>query len=124
MIEVVAAVIVRDEKYLIAKKPARKGGAWEFPGGKVEVGETFGAALEREIQEELGVEIQAHQVLASIAVLIKDQSYRIHFMSAKLISDRFKLTEHQSIKWVSSEELQMTAMSSADLEFVKHIKGL
>ncbi len=124
MIEVVAAVILHDEKYLIAQKPGDKGGVWEFPGGKVEVGETLGAALVREIQEELGVEIEVHEVLTSVTALIKGQSYRIHFMSANLISDKFILAEHQSIKWVSSGELQTTAMSSADVEFVKHIKGL
>ena len=124
MINVVAAVILRNGKYLIAQKPAKKGGNWEFPGGKVEINENLTCALIREIHEELGVKIRTYEVLDTIEIQTNGQSYRIHFISAELIDDRFILSEHQALKWVDIDGLLDAEMSSADLEFVKHIRGL
>jgi (d)CTP diphosphatase len=123
MIDVVAAVIQKNGKYLVAQKPFSKGGDWEFPGGKVEAGESLSQALVREIQEELGVILRPLDVVAVFPVTIKGKSYNIYFMSATLLSSDFKLLEHQSYQWVTKEELSGLEMSLADLEFVKHIKS-
>lgn len=121
MIDVVAAVIVRDQKYLVAQRPDSKGGQWEFPGGKVESEETMAYALTREIQEELGVRILVGDCLNRFSTQVLGQTYLVHFFAASLLTDTFKLFEHQAIQWASSTELLKLAMSSADSEFVKHI---
>lgn len=124
MIDVVAAVVKNNEKYLIAQKSLKKGGEWEFPGGKVEPGETLVQALTREIAEELGVAIEPSVVLATIPATIKGQTYRIHFMAAILINDQFQLAEHQAVQWATIQEMESIHMSSADLAFVEHIRSL
>lgn len=121
MIDVVAAVIKADGRYLVAQKPAVKGGDWEFPGGKVEPGETIAQALVREIDEELGVAIKPQEVIAIFPVVAKSKTYKIHFMAAHLITTTFQLNEHQAIKWVTPQEMNVIPMSKADLDFVKHI---
>ena len=67
MIDVVAAVIKKDNKYLIAQRNRNKHFAfhWEFPGGKVDNGETFKIALQREIKEELSIDIKIYQKVSS-----------------------------------------------------------
>ena len=121
MIDVVAVVIQKDGKYLVAQKPVSKGGDWEFPGGKVEAGESLAQALVREIREELGVEVQPQDVLAAHSIVIQGKTYNIHFISATLLSSDFKLLEHQAHRWVTKAQLKAIPMSVADLEFVKHI---
>jgi len=122
MIDVVAAVVQKDGKYLVAHRPADKGGEWEFPGGKVEKGETFFDALIREIKEELGVPIKPIRILSSYPKDIRGQTYSIHFVSATLASEEFVLTEHQACQWLDLDEMIQLPMSSVDKEFVKQLR--
>ncbi len=123
MIDVVAAVIEVGGRYLVAQKSVAKGGEWEFPGGKVEPGETLAQALLREIDEELGVAIKPREVIAIFPITIKNRTYKIHFMSATLLTSTFGLTEHQAVKWVTPREMDIISMSEADIDFVKHISA-
>lgn len=118
MIEVVAAVIKRNGLYLVAQRPVAKGGDWEFPGGKVEPGETLLVALIREIREEMGVEIQPGQVLMSLPKNIHGKMYMIHFIAAELLNEDIQLSEHQSFQWLSLGDIKKLTMSSVDIEFV------
>ncbi|MBL7555694.1 MAG: NUDIX domain-containing protein [Bdellovibrionaceae bacterium] len=123
MIDVVAAVVEKDGKYLIAHRPVSKGGEWEFPGGKVEKGETFFEALIREIKEELSVPIKPIRILSSYPKEIRGQTYSIHFVAATLGSEEFVLTEHQSCQWLDLNEIKLLPMSSVDKEFVKQLRA-
>lgn len=124
MIDVVAAVIKNRGRYLVAQKPISKGSEWEFPGGKVEHDETFENALVREIREELGVVVKPLKILASFVTSVKTKTYQIHFISARLLTHTFDLSEHQTYQWVTKNDLGHLKMSSANLDFVKHISTL
>ncbi len=123
MIDVVAAVVEKDGRYLMAHRPVNKGGEWEFPGGKVEKGETFFEALIREIKEELSVPIKPIRILSSYPKEIRGQTYSIHFVAATLGSEEFVLTEHQSCQWLDLNEIKQLPMSAVDKEFVKQLRA-
>lgn len=122
MIDVVAAVVEKEGKYLIAQRPVEKGGEWEFPGGKVEKGETFFEALVREIKEELNVSVKPIRILSSYPKDIRGQTYSIHFVAATLFSEEFVLSEHQNCLWMDLNEIKQLPMSSVDKEFVKQLR--
>ena len=107
IINVVAAAIERDGKIFCAQRPEGKslGGFWEFPGGKLEIGESPEQALVREIKEELNSEIE-------IISYINEASYDYDFGTvvmktyhAKLISGNLELLEHQNSTWLAPDEL-------------------
>ena len=104
--DVVAAIINKDGLYLIAQRNRDKymGLRWEFPGGKVEPGESFREALSREIKEELNIEIKVHEKLAQ-------ESYKDHRIDVNLYyylctkkSGKTRLNEHENIAWVAKKD--------------------
>ena len=124
MKRVVAAVIEKDGKVLIARrrKETGFGGFWEFPGGSIEKGETPEKALAREIAEELGVQINVggrfHQVeFRSPALAIRLTAYR-----AALISGEFVLTDHDEVRWASPYELNEKDFSEPDRPVVRLLR--
>ncbi|WP_020401673.1 A/G-specific adenine glycosylase [Gracilimonas tropica] len=102
-------IIERDEddKILIALRPndAMLGGLWEFPGGKKEDNEKIQQTVERELKEELGVEVKAYKELMSLKHTYSHFSITMHAWFCKLISGDPKPKESQEVRWVSREEL-------------------
>lgn len=98
MIDVAAAVIINDRnQVLLASRPADKPPyGWEFPGGKVEIGETLFEALQRELREELNWETVAEKELYTLT----DGKICLHFIQARPISGTPCPCENQQIKWV------------------------
>lgn len=122
-IPVVCALIFRDDRVLIAQRPAGKHLAlkWEFPGGKVEPGEEAAAALVREIREELGCEIETFERLQSV-------SHRYERGEIELIPFVCKLAdgssephphEHVAVQWVRTDDLGGYDLAEADLPVVR-----
>ena len=111
MIKVVAAIIEKDGKVLFCKRGA--GGncpfLWEFPGGKIEEGETPFEAITREIKEELSAEIEPFEVFCEYPFSYPGKEIYFYFIKAKLVSEKIEPTFHSEIKWLSPKE--------ADLEF-------
>ncbi len=123
MQQVTAAVIEKDGKILIAKrkKDDHQGGKWEFPGGKVEHGETPQECLRRELREELGIETVIGDFICSSKfdyshISIELLAYRVSYRSGN-----FKPEEHEEIKWVSPEDLEKYSFPEADIPIVKRI---
>lgn len=116
--DVVAAVVRRNDRYLIAKRPQNKhhGGLWEFPGGKVVPGETFATAIQRELGEELGVELAGLGSLL-FAGLDPDGRFRIHFLEV-MIHGEPQVLEHEDIWWANVEELSSVPLAPTDRQFV------
>jgi len=120
---VVCALIEREGRVLIAQRPAHKhlALAWEFPGGKIEAGESPEAALCREIGEELNCQIIVGQALPTSLYTYATITIRLHPFLAVLSpeSPEPSPAEHIAIAWVSSEELEAYALAPADLPVVE-----
>lgn len=129
--KVVCAVVVRDGRVLIARRPdgKRLAGLWEFPGGKVEEDEEPAAALHRELQEELGCQVAITKVLSA-------SRYAYDWGSIELIPYLCELAadspdpiahEHSALEWVSVEQLNLVALAPADkpvvAELLQHWPG-
>lgn len=120
-VRVVAAVIERDGKYLACRRAPHKtlAGLWEFPGGKVESGETDQDALRREIHEELGVNIEVGAYLATSLNKAGDLdielvAYRAHVIEGDVSAS----SDHDELGWLTSKELEGIVWAPADVPFV------
>ena len=124
-IEVVAAVILQDGKVLCVQRPQNDKAyislKWEFPGGKVEVGENREDALAREIQEELAAEIHEIQYLMTVEHSYSDFHLTMHAYTCALKNGEITLREHVDMKWLSTEELILLDWADADVPVVKSL---
>ncbi len=118
MVRVLAAVIRRQGRYLLCLRPPHKrhGGLWEFPGGKLEPGETLTQAARRELREELGAAVTAcgppffsHREAGS--------SFQIEFVPVEILGEPQAL-EHAEVRWVSAGELRALRLAPSDRAFV------
>ena len=119
VIEVVAAVIRRGSKVLLASRPADKPPAgWEFPGGKVEAGETLAVAVVRELYEELGVRVDPGAELETL----RTGRVNLHFIAASIPETETPTPrEHQSVFWVELTPEAPEHLLPADHEFWKRL---
>ena len=105
-INVVAAIIKKNGSYFIAQRNKEKymGLKWEFPGGKVDPGETLSEALSREIHEELNINISVHEKLAQEKYKDNEINIVLHYFLCSIIDGTIKLNEHEAMKWVEKKD--------------------
>ena len=123
MTVVVAAAIERDERYLVARRtrPAEVAGRWEFPGGKVEPGETEEGALAREIREELGVEIAIGERVPGEWPLHGDLVLHL-FRAALADGEPMPLEQHDEIRWVAIADFDSVDWLPSDVDAVRSLR--
>lgn len=116
MIEVVAGVIYKNDEFLIAQRNIKKdqGGLWEFPGGKVETGETYQEALKREIKEEFNADIEVEQYIGENIHHYPEKDIKLIFFKASLLNNKIELNEHEDFRWITKEEKDKFEFSGAD----------
>ena len=118
MIPVVCAII-EDEagRFLLAKRPEGKchGGFWEFPGGKLEEGESVEAALVRELQEELLIQTEVFQILEMVEHHDEKSSIRLIPCRARILSGLPTALEHSEIGWFSVHQIDRSSLAPADV---------
>ena len=122
-IEVVAAVIQKENKIFCAQRNLSKsmGGKWEFPGGKIEVGETNEEALVREIKEELDSDIIVEKYMMTIEHEYPTFHITMHAYLCTLVKGELTLKEHNDSVWLSKEELLKLDWADADKPIVNII---
>jgi mutator protein MutT len=115
-IDVAAALIFRKGKLLITQRRLQDhlGGLWEFPGGKVEPGESFQDCLKREIREELGVEIDVGLEVDDITHAYKEKVVRLKFFRCTLLSGEPQPIACPNLAWISRHQLQSFPFPAAD----------
>lgn len=126
MKQVTAAVIEKNGKILLAqrKEGDTLAGKWEFPGGKIEPGETPEVCLRRELREEFGVDTKIGAFICSSKFEYKHLPVELLVYRAEHLSGEFKLHEHDRIEWVAPEELANYDLSSADIPVVGELLKL
>ena len=114
--DVVAAIIKKDNSYLIAQRNKNKymGMKWEFPGGQVEPNETFHEALSREIQEELNININVHNKIAEEKYEDDQINIILHYYLCSEKSGTMRLNEHESIAWIEKKDFDKYAFVAGD----------
>ena len=128
MTTVTCAIIENDSKILIARRAAdqKLAGKWEFPGGKVEDGESPEECLKRELEEEFGIQAEVGEFITSNKHHYDHISIELMAFHTTYISGSFTLVDHDEIKWVNPEELLDYDLAEADIpiacEVVNHAR--
>lgn len=121
-IEVAAAVIKKEDKIFITKRSYGEFiDMWEFPGGKVEAGETQEEALIREIKEELELDINNLNYLTTVKYDYPNFHLTMHCFICEICGGKLSLNAHNDVKWVSLEELPHQNWIPADVQVVEEI---
>ena len=123
MVEVVAALIWDNDKFMICQRPANKARAllWEFVGGKVEPGETKEEALVRECQEELDITLDVGTIFMSMVHEYPDITVHLSLFNATIKQGEPKMLEHNDIKWITPSEIPQYEFCPADQEILAQI---
>ena len=123
MVEVVAALIWDNEKFLICQRPENKarGLLWEYVGGKVEAGETKEEALIRECKEELDVTIYVGDTFMDVIHEYPDITVHLTLFHAQIVSGDIRLLEHNAVAWITPDEIPHYAFCPADKEINERI---
>lgn len=124
-LDVVAALIRRDGRYLLARriKDDEIGRIWEFPGGRVEDGESLPAALRRELREELDVEARVGARRVVTRHDYRRLSVRLHFYDCEIDGADPRGAEGQDLLWASPEELPDLDMPAGDREVIEQLSA-
>jgi 8-oxo-dGTP diphosphatase len=125
-IRVVAAVIARDGKYLVTQR--RQHAAlplmWEFPGGRVEDGESDAKALEREVHHRLDVDIEAGELISFVSHPYESYVVDLFLYDCRIIDGEPRARAVRSFKWVRSDEFDALQFTPADESSMTQLLGL
>lgn len=123
VIEVVAAIIYKNGAYLATQRGYGEfEGMWEFPGGKIESGESREVALKREIREELGVDITIDKFLCTTDYDYPSFHLTMHCYLCSVKSGEIELREHKSARWLTTKTLDSVEWLPADKYIIDELK--
>ena len=122
-VEVAAAVIEADGRYLITRRvKGHLEGLWEFPGGKVRPGETLPECVRREVREELGIEISVGKKIETVTWRYPERTVVLHFFRCRQASGEITPQEGQAFAWVAAEELDRYQFPPADASLISRLR--
>ncbi|MEH7428093.1 (deoxy)nucleoside triphosphate pyrophosphohydrolase [Priestia megaterium] len=124
MKKVVAAIIKDKDQILIAQRHSKDplAGKWEFPGGKLEPGETPEECLVREIREELKLDVEIVAFYDDSVCGSKDQAIHLLFYWAEVVNGEVTPVVHDDVKWINIKELARFDFAPADIPIVKRLE--
>jgi 8-oxo-dGTP diphosphatase len=125
MQQVTAAILMRDERLLLAKRATNSAlaGLWELPGGKVEAGETSEECLVREMREELGVAIKVGELFATSEYEYDHGSFEVLAFFAELVEGDLTARVHETFAWFSRTDLARIELAPADVPIVDRLSA-
>ncbi len=122
-VNVVAAIIIKDKKIFATQRGYGEfKDGWEFPGGKVEKGETPENAIVREIKEELDTEIKVKEYFDTVEYDYPNFHLSMKCYICSVLSGKLELLEHEAAKWLDKDSLDSIAWLPADLGLVDKLK--
>lgn len=125
VIEVVAAIIKKEDKIFITRRSYGEfKDMWEFPGGKIEAGESKEEALIREIKEELELDINNLEYLTTVDYDYPKFHLTMHCFICEICGGSLNLNAHNDAKWALLEELSLQAWVPADVKVVENLLGV
>lgn len=124
-VEVVAALIWRGDHFFVCQRPADKARAllWEFPGGKVDPGESHEEALIRECREELAVDLKVGDLYMQVTHDYPDLQVRLFLYHARILAGEPQLLEHADSRWITARQLDDFDFCPADEEIIRKLKA-
>lgn len=120
---VIAGIVEREGRFLICQRryPEDLAGKWEFPGGKLENGETHEECLARELFEELRLYVSVHEFYSSVDFQSGNKVYTLMAYKASYVSGEVTLKDHQDYRWVKNTDLCKFEFAPADIPFVQKL---
>lgn len=124
-IDVAAGLVFRRGRLLITQRPAdgHLGGLWEFPGGKLEPGESFETALHRELREELGIEVEIIGLMESVEHAYPEKTVRLKFYKCAWRQHEPQPIGCPALAWVMREELSQYTFPAADAQLIERLNN-
>ncbi len=126
MITVVAALIEKDNKFLLAKRSTGDTnvlGKWEFPGGKVKENENEFSAIEREIYEEFELNVKAEEFIINNICKYPNKTVNLKLYRCVYLNGKFNLHDHSEYKWVNKDEILTYDLALADIPLAKYLQN-
>ena len=126
IIRVTAAIIESDDKILIAQRKSEDdifGGLWEFPGGKIENGETPEECMARELMEELEIKVEVGTLITSNKHRYPNGIFELLAFRVKHICGNFVLNDHDEIKWITIDEISDFEFPPANTPIINYLKN-
>jgi len=124
-IEVVAAILIHEDKILCLQRPESKldyiSKKFEFPGGKIERNETQKEALKRELNEELNINPVINDLFLTVVHQYRDFELTMHSFLCEVKTKEITLNEHISLKWLKRNDLLCLDWAAADIPIVKKL---
>ncbi len=126
MIKVVCGVIYKADKIFICRRKQNKtlGGYWEFPGGKVEQGETNEICLQRELQEELGMKVEVGNYITTVQYDYKTFKIELIAYKCSFIEATLDLVDHDKYEWLEVKDLNKYKLAPADVPIVERLEDV
>ena len=123
MIKVVAGILQKDDKVLIARKAPGKAleGYFEFPGGKIEEGETPEESLVRELMEEMSIKVKVNKYVGESIYDYGNIVVSLKGYTAEILEGEITLSDHDMYKWVALEEINDYKLAPADIPLVEYL---
>jgi 8-oxo-dGTP diphosphatase len=125
VIDVTAGLVFRAGRLLITRRPAgtHLAGLWEFPGGKLEPGETFEAALVRELDEELAIDVEVGELVEAITHDYPEKSVHLRFYRCRWTAREPHPHEVAAIAWITRDELADYEFPAADARLLDKLRA-
>jgi mutator protein MutT len=122
-VEVAAGLVFRDGRVLITQRPAQGhlAGLWEFPGGKLEAGETPAQCLIRELREELDIEVEVTEWLEQVTHPYAGKTVRLDFFRCRWLRREPRALGCSAFKWVTADELGAHELPAADASLLRRL---